>query len=88
MDAAALEVVTAPLLARSWAAQPDPLQAAVTAHAVPADGVLNLAWDYPEPHTVTLRQKVGAQGLPVRTVGVYVTPGSAAGAPLCRLWWT
>ena len=78
MDAAALEVVTAPLLARSWAGQPDPLQAAVKAHAVPADGVLNLAWDYPEPHTVTLRQKVGAQGLPVRTVRrVYVTPGSA-----------
>ncbi len=77
MDASTLELVASPLLARAWAHAPPEDQNPVKVHPVPADGVLQLAWDYPEPYTVTLRQRAGVAGLPIRQARrVYVTPGS------------
>jgi cysteine-rich repeat protein len=77
VDASTLELVLSPLLARAWAHAPPDDENPVKVHPVPSDGVLQLAWDYPEPYTVTLRQREGATGLPIRQVRrVYVTPGS------------
>ncbi|MEE2836410.1 MAG: DUF4215 domain-containing protein [Myxococcota bacterium] len=78
MDPSTLEVVSSPLLARPWAHTPEADErSGVRVHAVPADGRLRLAWDYPEPHTVILRHRIGGPGLPIREVRrVYVTPGS------------
>jgi cysteine-rich repeat protein len=73
-----LEVVISPLLARPWSGSPAEGAEPVKVIPVPADGRLDLAFDYPEPHTVVLRQRAGTSARPIRFARrVYVRPGDA-----------
>ncbi len=78
VPAEGLEVVISPLLARPWSGSPAEGTGPVKVIPVPVDGRVDLAFDYPEPYTVVLRQRTGTSERPIRLARrVYVRPGDA-----------